>query len=50
MEKSIGCRMPELEPIKGYDCKKTAMSQCKSGNFAKNNLQIPTPPKAFQFF
>ena len=27
MERSIGCRMAELEPIKGYNCTKTAISQ-----------------------
>ena len=27
MERSIGCKMAELEPIKGYNCTKTAKSQ-----------------------
>ena len=27
MERSIGCRMAELEPIKGYNCTETAISQ-----------------------
>ena len=27
MERSIGCKMAELEPIKGFSCTKTAISQ-----------------------
>ena len=27
MERSIGYKMAELEPIKGYNCTKTAISQ-----------------------
>ena len=49
MERSIGCKMAELEPIKGYNCTKTAISQ-KRLLRKKNYLQIPTPPRPFNVF
>ena len=48
MERSIGYKMAELEPIKGYNCTKTAISQERL-NY-KNYLQIPTPPRPFNVF
>ena len=51
MERSIGCRMADLEPIKGYNCTKTAIIYyLKSGFCEKNYLQIPTPPRPFNVF
>ena len=49
MERSIGYKMAELEPIKGYNCMKTAVSQ-ECGFCEKNYLQIPTPPRPFNVF
>ena len=48
MERSIGCKMAELEPIKGYNCTKTAISQERL--LQKNYLLIPTPPRPFNVF
>ena len=48
MERSIGYKMAELEPIKGYNCTKTAISQERL--LGKNYLQIPTPPRPFNVF
>ena len=38
MERSIGCRMAELEQIKGYNCTKTAIIYLKSGFCEKKYL------------
>ena len=48
MERSIGCKMAELEPIKGYNCTKTAISQERL--LQKKYLQNPTPPRPFNVF
>ena len=48
MERSIGCKIAELEPIKGYNFTKTAISQKRL--LRKKNLQIPTPPRPFNVF
>ena len=50
MERSIGRRMAELEPIKGYNCKKTIISHSQERLFGKNYFQITTPPRPFNFF
>ena len=39
MERSIGFRMADLEPINGYNCTKTAISQLKSGFCEKINYK-----------
>ena len=48
MERSIGYKMAELGPIKGYNCTKTAISQERFCE--KNYLQIPTLPRPFNVF
>ena len=50
MERSIGCRMAELELIKGYNRTKTAIISQERLLRGKNDLQIPTPPRPFNVF
>ena len=50
MERSIGCKMAELEPIRGYNCTKTAISQKRLLRKKLFTNPYGTPPRPFNVF